>query len=216
MTRITLIRHGQTWWNTDGRWQGQANVGLNPTGLAQASRVAEHLRGVDVSALYSSDLIRARQTAEAIAECMGVPVITDVRLREIDVGEWQGLTGDEVLQWDAERLYAVRAGGYSVRRPSGESLQEVADRALALFKEVVAAYPGKHVILVSHGGTIRMLLYALQLLDDTHTHVDNTSRTVLVRAESEASWQLDAFNQVDHLPTPDDNQTAPSHERPPR
>ncbi len=216
VTRITLIRHGQTWWNAEGRWQGQANVGLDPTGLAQAARLAEHMRGVDVSAIYSSDLIRARQTAEAIAECVGVPVITDVRLREIDVGEWQGLTGDEVLQWDAERLYAVRAGGYSVRRPSGESLQEVADRALALFKEVVAAYPGKHVILVSHGGTIRMLLHALQLLNETHTHVDNTSRTVLVRAESEESWQLDAFNQVDHLTEVEGNQVLPFDQRPSR
>lgn len=217
VTRVTLIRHGQTWWNADGRWQGQANVGLNPTGLEQATRVAEHLRGADINAIYSSDLIRARQTANAIADCLGLPVITDARLREIDVGEWQGLTNDEVLQWDAERLYAVRAGGYTARRPSGESMQDVANRALAFFEEVIAARPGQHLIFVSHGGTIRMLLYALQLLNESHTTVENTSRTVLIRTEPSASWQVDSFNVVDHLSNPQSRATTmPFDERPAR
>ena len=199
-TRVTLIRHGQTEWNMDGRWQGQANVGLNPTGFAQAAYIAEHLRRADISAIYSSDLVRARQTAEEIAKCLGIPVIADARLREIDVGEWQGLTSEEVLQWDAERLHAVRSGGHTVRRPSGESWQDVADRSLAMFEQIVAVHRGKHVILVTHGGTIRMLISGLHLLNETHTHVDNTSRTVLVRNEPDSAWQIDAFNQVDHLP----------------
>jgi broad specificity phosphatase PhoE len=108
----------------------------------------------------------------------------------------------------------VRVGGYSVRRPSGESLQEVADRALAVFEEIVAAYPGKHVILVSHGGTIRMLLYALRLLNETHRHVENTSRTVLVRTEPAISWQIEAFNATDHLPEVEGSQAVPFDERP--
>jgi len=217
LTRVTLIRHGETWWNADGRWQGHANVGLNPTGHEQVARVAEWLRGEEISAIYSSDLVRARQTAEAIAACAGIPVVTEIRLREIDVGEWQGMTRDEVLQWDAERLQAVRSGGYAVRRPSGESLQDVADRVLALFEEVVGAYPGKHVIFVSHGGTIRMLLHALGLLNETHTSIDNTSRTILVRAEPKAAWRIDAFNLVDHLPPLRRiGETFPVDERPSR
>jgi len=203
ITRVTLIRHGETAWNVENRWQGHANVALNATGLRQAERVAEHLRSLtesrDVTAIYSSDLSRAHQTAQAIAEQLNVPLILDARLREIDMGDWQGMTGDEAELWDGARLHAVRSGGYSIPRPGGESLQMVADRAAWLFHEVMAARVGEHVIFVSHGGTLRMLLHALGLLNDTHRHIGNTSRTVLLRPEPEAPWVIDTYNAIDHL-----------------
>ncbi len=203
-TRVTLIRHGRSAWNAEGPWQGQANVGLDEVGFVQAVQVAEHLKirseSTHVAALYSSDLLRARQTAEAIAACLSLSVHQDTRLREIDMGEWQGMTGEEVALWDGERLAQVRAGGIDIPRPSGESLSDVAVRARSVFDEILVEWAGQHVVFVSHGGTIRMLLYSLCVLDpQKHVHIDNTSRTMLSQPAPDAAWQLDAYNQVDHL-----------------
>src|SRR6185369_7089516 len=97
-THITLIRHGQTPWNATGRWQGHAFVPLNDEGRRQATRLAKHLLPIadEITAIYSSDLVRASETAEIIAARLEKTVRVDVRLREIDMGEWQGLTGDEI------------------------------------------------------------------------------------------------------------------------
>ncbi len=200
--RFTLIRHGQTVWNVDGRWQGQANVPLNEHGHAQAAHLAAHLAKVDADAgvIYSSDLLRARQTADAIAARLNLPVILDARLREIDMGEWQGMTSEEAEAWDGERLAEVRKGSFTIRRPSGESQQDVADRVLALLGEINQSRAEEHVILVAHGGTIRILLIALNLWQPTHKFIENTSRSVLLYHAPEARWHLDSFNMLDHLP----------------
>ena len=91
MTEIWIVRHGQTDWNVEGRYQGQADRPLNAVGLAQAQQAAEQLRGRDFAAIYSSDLQRARVTAEIIAGQLGLPVQVDRRLREVNQGEWEGL-----------------------------------------------------------------------------------------------------------------------------
>jgi len=202
VTRITCVRHGRTSWNAQGRWQGHADVGLDEVGLAQTARVAIWLNAQPppIDAVLSSDLLRARQTAGPIAEGAGLPLRFDPRLREIDMGDWQGMTGPEVEQFDSVRLAAVRAGGLLLRRPGGESLQDVADRVFALFM-ALADDPagGAHLVLVSHGGTIRMLLHALDLLDTSHVRIDNTSCTTFTRADSDSAWQLTAFATIDHL-----------------
>ncbi len=198
--RFTLIRHGQTAWNVDGRWQGQANVPLNEHGYEQAAHLASHFAGTDATIIYSSDLSRACQTAQAIASRINAPIILDVRLREIDMGEWQGMTSEEAEAWDGERLAAVRTGGLTIRRPSGESQQDVADRAMALLNEVISTRNDPHVLIVSHGGTIRSLLHNLRLLEPTHRFIENTSRSVLLYHAPETRWQLESFNMLDHLP----------------
>lgn len=197
--RFTLIRHGRTTWNVDGRWQGHANVGLNDEGLRQAEQLAAAFADTDATAIYSSDLSRARQTAEAIAYRANLPLLLDQRLREIDMGDWQGMNGSEVELWDGARLAAVRAGGIDVPRPGGESQRQVAERAIALLNDVLQARPDEHVLLVSHGGTIRILLNHLQLLDETHGHIGNTSRSAIRYHASDTRWQLDSYNVLDHL-----------------
>jgi broad specificity phosphatase PhoE len=97
-TRILLARHGETEWNRLGRWQGHADPPLNDLGRRQAEILAEQLAGDTVSAVYSSDLRRARETARIVAERIGLPVTEDSALREIDVGSWSGLTRDEVRE----------------------------------------------------------------------------------------------------------------------
>jgi broad specificity phosphatase PhoE len=201
-TRFTLIRHGQTDWNVLGKWQGHAYVGLNEEGHRQAQQVAQALKGTDATVIYASDLPRARQTAEYIADVTRLPVVIDPRLREIDVGDWQGLTAEEVDEWDAVRLAAVRAGGFTMTRPNGESQEQVGLRMLALINDIQNTRTDAHIFMVTHGGTIRITLMALNLLTEWHTHIENTSRTILTFDPAERRWEVESFNVTNHLVAP--------------
>jgi broad specificity phosphatase PhoE len=147
LARILLVRHGESTWNAEGRWQGHADPPLSATGAAQARAAAPALTGI--GALWCSDLIRARQTAELCAPA-GVVVYAEPLLRERDVGEWTGLTRDTI----EERFPGWIASG---RRPDGwEDDEAVARRAWQALRRVVAALePGAHAVVVSHGGLIR-------------------------------------------------------------
>ena len=148
------MRHGETEWNATKRAQGQADLPLNDAGRRQAAEAARALATETVEAVYASDLVRATDTAEAIAERHGLKVIRDPRLREIDQGEWEGLTGPEIRrrwpgQWEGSR--------HVERRPGGESPEEVTRRALEALADIVARHPHGTVVVVSHGGTIRWI-----------------------------------------------------------
>ncbi len=150
VTQLLVLRHGQSEWNAVGRWQGHANPPLSDVGRRQASDAAAQLGAFD--AIWASDLERAAHTAAIIAEALGVgPVIVDARLRETDVGEWEGLTTAEVeTGWP----------GYlaSHRRPdSFEDYDAAATRVREALTEMAATYPGGEVLIVSHGGVIRSL-----------------------------------------------------------
>lgn len=146
MTTILLARHGETEWNRDGIWQGWADPPLNETGRAQARELAEQLRDVPFDAVYSSDLQRARETAEIAAAPHGVPVVTDPGLREIDIGSWSGLTRAEIEERfpDGER-------------PGGETREQHASRVLEAVERIARENPGRRILLVTHGGTMRAL-----------------------------------------------------------
>ena len=202
-TRITLIRHGESLWNANSRWQGQAVVPLSDEGRRQALLLAEHLSplAAEIAAITSSDLLRARETAALIASRLNKPLTLDARLREIDTGQWQGLTVEEVEAWDGERLAAVRADPYNVPRPDGESYNQVADRALRALQDLVNQYPGQHVLAVTHGGTIRSILHRLGMTDKVPRFFGNTSLTSLLHSSTGggAAWTLDTCNAMDHL-----------------
>ena len=146
MTTILLARHGETEWNRSGRWQGWADPPLNDTGRAQARTLSEQLRGVPFDAVYSSDLQRAFETAEIVAEPHGVPVVTDPGLREIDIGSWSGLTKSEI----EERFPRGE-------RPDGESRAEHAERVLGAVERIARDNVGHRILLMTHGGTMRAL-----------------------------------------------------------
>jgi probable phosphoglycerate mutase len=149
-TRVLLARHGQSAWNAEGRWQGHADPPLSPLGVRQAGSAAGAVG--QVAGVVTSDLQRARATAELIAERIGVgPVRVDARLRERDAGEWTGLTRPEI-----ERRWP----GYldAGRRPPGFELDEaILGRVLDALADVHAAHPGERVLAVAHGGVIRAL-----------------------------------------------------------
>lgn len=154
MITVFLVRHGATEWNIHKRAQGQADVPLTDKGRLQALDAAKQLIAFEIGAVYSSDLERAYDTAQAIAHAQGVEVITDPRLREIDQGDWTGLPVAEIERlwpelWGAARHYNAR--------PGGESPREVRARALAALKDAVSAHPEGDIAVVSHGGTIRWI-----------------------------------------------------------
>lgn len=200
-TRITFIRHGETDWNVNGRWQGQAAVPLNAWGRRQADVVSAYLAASSqrFDAIYASDLSRAYDTASAIARNLNLSVVADKRLREIDLGEWQGLTEDEVKAWDGERLAWVRQDNFNHARPSGESWQHVGARGTEMLREIVAAHPDAAVLVVSHGGTIRVTLQHLGLIDTSYTFIENCSRTIVSYDADADRWTVEGYNLVDHL-----------------
>jgi broad specificity phosphatase PhoE len=158
-----LVRHGETEWNAHKRAQGQADVALSPRGREQAKETAARLSDLDVHAVYSSDLSRAVETARAIAEVHGLEVEEDPAFREIDQGEWTGLTVDEIKrswpeQWGPARHFSTR--------PGGESPQQVRRRALDGLRRVVERYPQGTVVIASHGGTIRWISAEILGYDD--------------------------------------------------
>lgn len=160
MTRLYLIRHGETDWNRQGRWQGQADVPLNDCGRQQARQVAEKLAEVSFDAIYTSDLIRASEVARIIARAKGdrIPIVLEPRLREIHQGEWQGLLVQEIQSRYAEAFRQQRVDPSMVAAPGGETALQVRQRALQAVRDLLAAYPHGNVALVSHGFTIAVLL----------------------------------------------------------
>src|SRR5215207_3510449 len=133
--RILMARHGETVFNIERRFQGQSDSPLTERGVAQARELAHALATEPVTAVYSSDLGRAFETAMVVAVPHGLDVIADPRLREVDVGHWSGLNGAEIDATDGERLRAWHLRPASVRLPNGEALAEVMARALDFFSE---------------------------------------------------------------------------------
>jgi probable phosphoglycerate mutase len=155
---VVVLRHGRTASNATGRLQGQLDVPLDDVGRAQAVAVADQLLGAGITAVVSSDLSRARSTADTLGARLGLPVELDARLREQHYGAWQGRTRDEVEDlWPEAHAAWVAGQGDPV---GGEPLADVGERALAA---VLAALPGSGTLLVvTHGDTARALLARVQ------------------------------------------------------
>ncbi|MGH9155407.1 MAG: histidine phosphatase family protein [Acidimicrobiales bacterium] len=160
MPRLLLLRHGQSTWNAEERWQGWADPPLSPLGVHQAEDAARWLveSGTGFGTVACSDLVRARRTAEIVADGLGLgPVEVDPALRERNVGDWEGLTTDEIgLRWP-EALAAWRDRRLRTT-PGGEAEPVLVARALAGLGRLAAAAPtGGRVLVVTHGGVIRSL-----------------------------------------------------------
>ncbi len=139
MTRLLLVRHGETDWNAEGRLQGHTDRPLSDHGRRQARRLADELATEALDAIYASDLARARETAEIVAARLALPVELDPDLREKNWGTWEGLTSTERL--DVEL--------------AGESTEEHRARMFAALGRIASAHPGGRVLVVTHGGSIR-------------------------------------------------------------
>jgi probable phosphoglycerate mutase len=158
MTQLCLIRHGQTDWNIQGRYQGQSNVPLNEPGRIQAHELAIQLQAHPFAAIYSSDLARAQETADIIGAAVQVTIQIDVRLREINQGAWEGQHVDVIKTRFAELWQQRIADPASVRPPGGETVSEVAQRMYSALDEIAGLYPNGSVLIVSHGLSLATVL----------------------------------------------------------
>ena len=181
MLRLLLVRHGETDWNKSLRYQGQTDTPLNVTGMRQAQCISQRLEKEPILAVYSSDLKRAVQTAEAIATKLNVAVITSPDLRELDFGEFEGLTFGEIQQRypDSHRRWTSQI--VDVPPPGGESLKQLARRVARLVTRIKREHPEGTVAVVGHGGSIRAMVCILLEIDLKHwwqIRTDSTSLTI--------------------------------------
>lgn len=157
-TRIYAIRHGETEWNRAGRQQGHLDSPLTTAGIDQSRALAKRLRAKHIEALYCSDLGRARQTAEILAEALGLKAVTDGRLRERHLGTLQGLTEEEF-----QSIYPAEWDGFyssdpDFCLPGGESLHQLDLRSIACIEELAQRHPGGAILVVTHTGVLQGLL----------------------------------------------------------
>jgi broad specificity phosphatase PhoE len=164
-TRLILIRHGETDWNVEGRYQGQADPPLNQRGLAQAHQLAQKLRGVGLDVLYSSPLRRALQTAQILAEALDVPLHTEPRLMEIHQGEWQTLLYTEIAARYPELFDRWQTEPWTVTLPGGENIAQVQERVYAAVDEILSRHEGQCIGMVAHRLPITLLKIRYQGLD---------------------------------------------------
>lgn len=164
MTELWLIRHGQTDWNIEGRFQGQTDLPLNPQGVIQAETLAQQLlaQGVRFAAVYTSDLTRARTTAEILAHHLRLPLYADARLREAGLGEWEGKLFTEIKASYPDWLERRKQDPAYPMAPGGETLIQLAGRLSKAASEIARTYPQQRVLVVSHGLALATLLCLAQ------------------------------------------------------
>lgn len=167
MSRVVLLRHGETEWNRTGRTQGWAPVPLNDRGREQARAAGEHLAtAYDVDRIVASDLERTRETTALVAENVDAPVTHDDAWRERHLGVFQGLLGEDLAERFPEFALAEHGREAAERTPEGgESFVEMRERVVDAWDGLAADVDGGTVLVVSHGGTIKLLLGSLKGLD---------------------------------------------------
>lgn len=195
---LTLIRHGESTWNATGRWQGQYDVPLSERGRLQALALAARMVDAPFELRLASDLARALETAQAL----GSPLETERRLREIDVGAWEGLSHEEVATRFADELADLRAGR-PVRIGGGESLPEFEARVDAVVAELAAANSEKRVLVVTHGGVVRALVTRVLGMRGRPSPLVGVGNTSLTRVSFEGAPKLTVYNDTAHLDVTD-------------
>jgi broad specificity phosphatase PhoE len=202
MPVLLLVRHGETAWNAERRWQGHHDAPLSPAGLAEAQALAARVALDRPAALYSSDLPRARETAEEIAQRAGLEPSFDARWREVDVGEWLGLTPGEVEARYPEGYARWLAGGTGWEQ--GESYPEMAERGMAAAREVATRHAGADapIVCVTHGGVIRSIVMQVLGMPPAARRLLETGPTATITAIDATApvWRLRSFNDAGHLP----------------
>jgi probable phosphoglycerate mutase len=155
---LLLIRHAESSWNAADRWQGHGDPPLSDRGRAQANALARELAREAIDVLVSSDLRRAAETAAILGQARSLQPEWNPRLRELDIGDWEGLTRDQIERTAGDVLRRFDDGDLDVRPGGGENLREIEQRAVSVVTELVDAHPGRRLAVVTHLGVIRALL----------------------------------------------------------
>ena len=202
--RIILVRHGETNWNREGRYQGQVDTDLSERGLAQGKLLATALKDVPIDEFYSSQLKRAKMTANFCAQLHGKTVKIDERFQEIAHGKWEGLLAEEVRENYAELLNLWQTKPAQVLMPEGESLELIAERSWLGINEIAQANLGKTVLLAAHDAINKVLVAKIlgaPLDAFWQIKQDNTCINILEYQEQDKLWKIVLLNYTGHMGT---------------
>lgn len=200
MTRIILVRHGETTWNKELKYQGHTDTPLSDEGRRQANLVAARLAAEPVAAVYASDLSRALFTAKAIAAPHRLAVTSLPALREIQFGDWEGLTYEGINERWPEEYTQLYHRTDEVRIPGGETFRELKERAAGAVAQLADKHRGDTVVVVSHGGTIRTIVCAALNIHLNHVwdiRQDNTAVSIIEYHKTRTIVTL--LNDTHHL-----------------
>jgi broad specificity phosphatase PhoE len=200
MTIMHFVRHGRSVWNAAGRIQGQIDIELDEVGLQQAQRIADRLAREPIAAIYSSPLLRAQATAEAIAARFNLLVTPDARLMEYDFGAISGLTWDEVTEHHPELANRWLEDPWAVPVAGSEGRVNFAARVMSAMQDIGAQHSAEHVAIVAHGGTFGVYLTAMLGLDLNRRHpfhFGNTSWSVVEMRDG--VLHIHSLNNTCHL-----------------
>ena len=198
--RLILVRHGQTEWNADGRYQGQSNVALSDMGRKQAELLADRFPVKTLDAIYSSDLDRARETAECVGKKLGVPVRPEKAFRELSFGDWEGLNYQEIFSRWPEEAGKLFTAPDELAIPHGETFQELQKRALDKIKSIYNVNIDKTVAVFAHGAINKTILAGLMHIPLHYLwslRQDNTAVNILRLDDGYVMVEL--LNSTSHL-----------------
>lgn len=199
-THLIIVRHGQTQWNLQLIRQGHLDSPLTEKGIDQAKALGERLKRETFTALYSSDLGRALQTAQMIADATGRTIVTDPRLRERHLGIFQGLNGDQLREKYPEEYRMHRTSGPSYVIPGGESVQQQVARNVAYLNEIAEKHLGETIVVVTHGGVLSgFFRHALSIPLQAPRRFEFTNASLNVFSYEAGNWMLRTWGDVSHL-----------------
>jgi broad specificity phosphatase PhoE len=200
MTRVYLVRHGQTEWNRELRFRGRADIPLNENGHKQASAIADTLKDKGINAIYTSPLRRSIETARPVAVVFHIETTSVQGLIDINYGEWEGLAYDEVRQRYATVYRQWEERPHLVTFPNGESLDDVRRRAFSAFTEIVEKNRGKSILIIPHRVINKVLLCALLGLSNSYFwRIRQDTGCINVIEYSDRRFVLVTMNDTCHL-----------------
>lgn len=200
MVRIILIRHGETNWNIQGRYQGQEDTRLSERGFAQAGMLAQGLKDVHIDAAFSSPLKRSLLTCRACADLHKLPVHTDERLTEINHGAWEGELACDIEARYPEEFKQWHTQPQLVQMPGGENLEDVRKRARAAFDEFAQKYDGKTLLVAAHDAVNKAIICDVLGLDMSHFwNIKQDNACINVLECSKGTWRAVLLNSTTHL-----------------
>jgi 2,3-bisphosphoglycerate-dependent phosphoglycerate mutase len=199
-TQLIIVRHGQTEWNIAGIRQGHLDSRLTGKGLAQATALGQRLAREHFTALYSSDLGRAVQTAMAIADRTGHEIVTDPRLRERHLGIFQGLNADEITEKYPGERRMLRTMGPDYVIPGGESMRQQVERNVSYLNDLAHKHVGETIVVVTHGGVVSgFFRHTLAIPLDAPRRFEFVNAGLNVFAYEQENWLLLTWGDVSHL-----------------
>lgn len=200
MTKVYLVRHGQTEWNKKLTFRGRIDIPLNEIGHREAEAISEALKDKNIEVIYTSPLTRSIETAKPIAKLFHLEIVPIQGLVDISYGDWEGLTFNEVKKRYSDQYKKWEKRPDLVRFPNGETLNEVRDRSFRAFKNIVKENPGKSILIIPHRVINKVLICSILALSNSHFwEIKQDTGCINLIEYSNKRFTLSLMNDTCHL-----------------